>query len=127
MDIQTEDVMVTNGPMSTSVMWVNPENMFDNGVAEASHYLPGGVDHWYLNRLLVKDEKRRSQGLGSHLIQRLMAELKARGAISIIVEPGGYLSDVSKLVKFYGRHGFEMRREGLEDPYFYMEWRSSSV
>jgi ribosomal protein S18 acetylase RimI-like enzyme len=126
MEIDDADVRVNSGPMSVSVMWVNSDDVFDNAIAEASHFLPGGDDHWYINRVKVRDQASYGKGIGQHIFGKLMATLKARGAIKIIVEPGGYGSDVGRLVSFYGKFGFEMKGEGPDDPYMSMEWTSDS-
>ena len=124
MEIDDADVRVTAGPMATSVMWVNPENIFDNGIAEASRYLPGGDDHWYVNRVKVREPTSYGRGIGSYLLNALMKNLKSRGAVKVIVEPGGYGSDVGRLIPFYEKHGFVLKGEGPDDPYMSMEWVS---
>lgn len=122
MNIREEDVRVNSGPMSVSVMWVNGSNTFDNAIAEASVFLPGGDGQWYINRVKVGKPSRYGQGIGAHIFGKLLETLKARGATKIIVEPGGYNSNVHRLVRFYSRFGFELRGTGPDDPYMSMEW-----
>lgn len=87
----------------------DPRYLLSFGCAEAS--LMG--DHWYLNRLVVKPP-HRGKGIGPVLLEKLLVEIEARGGLPIIVEPGGYGSDVKELWAFYRQFGFEDRGTHLE-------------
>lgn len=82
--------------------------LLSTGCAEAS--LMG--DHWYLNRLVVKPSYRGKK-IGTALLERLLSELETRGGLPVIVEPGGYGSDVEELRSFYQRFGFEEKESYL--------------
>ena len=77
-------------------------------VAEASNI---GQGKWYLNRVKVNSEK--GLGLGTRLLQKLLQALQERGDFrEVVVEPGGYGSDIKKLVNFYEKNGFVKHPEG---------------
>lgn len=81
-------------------------------IAECSSWpLEEGV--WWINRILVP-EADRGQGLGSRLLQRLLTELKSKGAKAVIVAPGGYGSDPEDQFNFYRKNGFrQVDKDGL--------------
>ena len=126
MELRDDDLVINSGLLAVSVMWVNPHNQFDNAIAEASQLVASGDDNWYVNRVKVRMKSRYGQGIGSYVFEKLMEVLRARGAVRVIVEPGGYGSDVERLIGFYGRFGFQLRGEGPEDPYMCMEWRADA-
>jgi ribosomal protein S18 acetylase RimI-like enzyme len=100
--------------------WKNENNPFEGtGNAAASYMQRDG--EWYLNRVIIKPETLRSQGLGGELLERLKAEVARRGATRLMVEPGGYGSDPKRLQKFYRAHGFKRHRQG------YYFWSPASV
>ena len=88
------------------------------GVIDAS-MLPYDNGSWFLNRLIVKNS-RRGQGVGSGLLSKLVSELTSRHeehphwtpCKTLIVTPGGYGSNVTRLIKFYQKQGFTMSKEG---------------
>jgi hypothetical protein len=87
-------------------MLLDDAGMRSHGVAEASNMsMAGRPGEWYLNR--VKANKP-GNGYGSNLLQVLQATLAARKDFTfLIVEPGGYGSDVNRLIKFYESKGFK--------------------
>lgn len=83
------------------------------GVADANIWWkePGW---WWLARLKV-EEKYQGSGIGSLLLTRLQKLLEGRADFKgILVAPGGYGSDVKRLISFYKKNGFEDgEEEGL--------------
>lgn len=61
----------------------------------------------YVNRVLVQPDSLRGQGIGSHIFDLLLKELKRKGFHRVVVEPGGYNMSLERQVHFYERFGFE--------------------
>src|SRR5437879_2897376 len=99
------DYRVYSDDQHVSVQYVNWPL---RGVAQASNF----GDLWYLNRVVVQPAERRGQGIGSRLLRTLQSELKTVGCEKLIVEPGGYGSDIDQLTRFYKKHGFVESGEG---------------
>jgi GNAT superfamily N-acetyltransferase len=101
--------VLTQEPLCISITF-HEEGLL--GTVSASIFMGGST--WYLNRLLVSP-KHRSKGVGSKLLTRLQEACKERRTLhpewpqveAIIVEPGGYGSDVNELVRFYKKRGFQ--------------------
>jgi hypothetical protein len=87
-------------------MMFESEPVVSHGIAEASNMaMAGRPGQWYLNRLKVNN---RGRGYGSEILRKLLATLAERKDFSsLIVEPGGYGSDVNRLNKFYKSNGFK--------------------
>jgi hypothetical protein len=95
---------VTSTPEYVGVMWYGEG--LSKGNCEASNM---GASRWYLNRLKVRVP---GQGHGSLLLKQLLEALSGRDDFKkLIVEPGGYGSDVGRLVKFYERQGFQAEKD----------------
>lgn len=60
---------------------------------------------WWLCRVKVNEKSQRS-GIGTLLLMNLQKVLQAKGVRGLVVAPGGYGSDLSRLVKFYEANGF---------------------
>ena len=110
------NLLVTSTHQHVSVMWI--EDSVSYGIAEASNLnatwtwynqLQPDCSEWYLNRLKVDP---KGQGHGSELLKKLLEALTLREDFDILLlEPGGYGSDVDRLIKFYERHGFVLNEE----------------
>lgn len=98
-------IHVNSHPMCCSVMAY--DEALSHGNAEASnmsHFTRDGRARWYLNRLKVRNP---GHGQGAIILKKLQETLAARDDFQeLIVEPGGYGSDVNRLIKFYESHGF---------------------
>jgi len=103
--------LVTSSGMSVSI---THKGFRIRAVAEATAFYdtPGS---WYLNRVLVQDQKQRGQGLGSRMVRRLQEALVQQGCTRLIVEPGGYGSNIRDLFRFYRKLGFRAMR-GTPEP-----------
>ena len=80
------------------------------GCAEASSMegLPGAdPDDWYLNRIVITPPECRGSGIGGEMIERLKLRVAKGGGRRLLVEPGGYDSDLGVQVRFYEKHGFK--------------------
>ncbi len=78
--------------------------------ADSAEYFGAGV--WWLARLKIHPDYQR-QGFGTALLKRLQEELvKKPGFKRLLVAPGGYNSDPTRLFEFYRRHGFKDREDG---------------
>ncbi len=77
-------------------------------VAEAT--LLFASEGWYLNRVFVEDGQRH-QDIGGRLVGHLKKAVARRGGLFLLVEPGGYGSDIVLLHRFYLRHGFVVDAE----------------
>lgn len=77
------------------------------GVAQASFL----GDRWYVNRVLVRDPAARGRGLGERLVRALLLAIEERGPAWVIVEPGGYGSELQRLQRFYAKCGFVLHEE----------------
>ena len=95
-------------------MLIDSEHYFSPGILDTCAYLALDDGSWYLNRLVIKPNYR-GQGLGPKLLDRLK-EVFAERVIEhpdwpqcsrLLVEPGGYGSDVDELHKFYKSQGFK--------------------
>lgn len=72
-------------------------------IAEANELDDGD---WWVVRVLVPAAER-GRGIGGHLLEALKASVAGRpGFRRLQVSPGGYGSEESRLLQFYGRHGF---------------------
>jgi GNAT superfamily N-acetyltransferase len=71
-----------------------------------------GNGYWYVNRVLVQPESNRSKGIGSRMLQELLAQAKAldvgmeRATTKVRVTPGGYNEDHERQKRFYAKNGF---------------------
>ena len=71
-----------------------------------------GRGHWWLARLKV-EPAYQGKKLGSVILELLKEKVSQKeGFGSLIVSPGGYGSDIERLVKFYESHGFMKLDEG---------------
>lgn len=68
---------------------------------------------WLVARVLVSREGARCKGLGSEVLQRMLARLSAAGATAVLVGPGGYGSNLERLEKFYQKNGFVKASNGV--------------
>lgn len=72
-------------------------------------------NQWYFNRLYVRPEYR-GQGIGSVLLDKLLAYIrKSRATLLLDINPYGDM-DYEQLEDFYLRHGFQ---KDPEMSYFY--------
>lgn len=62
---------------------------------------------WYLNRIVIQPELFRGHGIGSTMLKMLQEQIKLHFVKKLVVEPGGYGSDVDRLITFYEIHGFK--------------------
>ncbi len=62
-------------------------------------------DEWWIARVKLND-KHKNRGLGSHLLQDALMEMKWQGGKRAVVFPGGYNEDPLKQKLFYIRNGF---------------------
>lgn len=67
---------------------------------------------WWIARVKV-DDREQGRLVGTALLARLVRLVFEAGAREIVVAPGGYGSDESRLRKFYGRAGFVCRPDGV--------------
>lgn len=70
-------------------------------------------DHWWIARALVRRPEDRGKGLGSIALARLLQEVRRSTVQLVWVAPGGYGSNPSQVTRFYKKHGFVQRRDGL--------------
>lgn len=97
-------------PQHIAAQWQGPQ-FLERGVAEASFVLhPDQGALWYVNRVLVQGT--RSRGVGGRLLEMLKSSVAAQAGTVMVVEPGGYGSDLGRLEKFYGSHGFVREPQG---------------
>lgn len=99
-----EDLTAIATEEHVAVVWRPDSWPRERGVAEASR-MPEGF--WYVNRVLVEPLGRRSKGLGSRMLQRLLAETRRFGPADVVVDPGGYGMNVARQRKFYRKNGFK--------------------
>lgn len=109
------DIHVNVEPKHISVISIPPnvgEKRFIRPSTAAADEWPMEEGVWWISRVLVNGE--RGKGTGSTLLQRLIEEVRKRGAKAMIVAPGGYNSNYNQQVNFYVKNGFkEVNSEGL--------------
>lgn len=72
-----------------------------------------GEGVWWLARLKIEPAHQGNK-LGGQLLERLKEEVgKKEGFKLLVVDPGGYGSDLGRLHKFYESHGFVKDHRGL--------------
>jgi len=109
---------VSQEPMCISITAIDGDRPFGAAALNSSYFGSLDATTWYLNRLFV-NEKYRAQGLGSKLLVRLKKAFADRAVdhpdwpqcSRVLVEPGGYGSDINDLLRFYQRRGFKPNDE----------------
>jgi len=77
-----------------------------DGAASSTASANRGLDEeWWVVRVKV-DEAHRGKGVGTRVLQRLVALVREAGVRKLHVSPGGYNSDPEELRAFYRRNGF---------------------
>lgn len=70
-------------------------------------------DHWWVARVQVPMELGRGRGIGTTIVERMLAEMqKQRPASTVVVIPGGYNEPPAKQRRFYERFGFSPVAKG---------------
>jgi ribosomal protein S18 acetylase RimI-like enzyme len=100
---------VVSGISSETMPQFGTLHMPLRGEASATELEPG---IWYLNRLLVQPEAARGFGLGTQLLQALVAALSTKLNFKrLLVEPGGYGVDPVRQLRFYTTFGFKLTND----------------
>jgi len=80
------------------------DGMFNNGEVSASWYVSPRI--WLINRAIIP-VKDRGHGLGTQLLQKLLATLAGKPEFfRVEVSPGGYGGDPQQQANFYTKNGF---------------------
>jgi ribosomal protein S18 acetylase RimI-like enzyme len=93
-------------PKYISIIW-SGEHPYDRGTA-SSDFID---NYWYINRVVVQPETKRSQGIGSELLQRLIDAIKSQNGREIKVTPSGYNTDPKIQIRFYEKFGFKRQED----------------
>jgi len=114
-------INVNSAALHCSVMIY--DDVLSHGIAEASnmsHFSGDGEGIWYLNRVKARTP---GQGHGTVILTKLQETLAAREDFrELRVEPGGYGSDIDRVIKFYESRGFVQDPSGR-----YWLWTNPSM
>lgn len=64
------------------------------------------LPHWWVSRVVVKPFTARRIGIGSFIVQRMLAEIAKTDIKVAVVVPGGYDMEEEDQSRFYKKQGF---------------------
>jgi predicted GNAT family N-acyltransferase len=97
-----ENTVYTESHISVSDYSMDSQGI--HGVCAEADLVDG---KWWISRVLVKKEQDRGNGLGSKFLQKLLYEIYLRDPdATVIVCPGGYVSDMERQISFYKKNDF---------------------